>query len=126
MLAIVEKRKSIMITADAFKILATKYNCVDKLFEKYFVYFLDIGWNALVRDENDTPLSADDDVVMQCLRKNWANWTVTDKSLQALNNKDYPNEIYFCGASLQVLYKASLVISDNMIFSPAELASQLA
>lgn len=122
MLAIVEKRKSIMITADAFKILATKYNCVDKLFEKYFVYFLNVEWEALVRNEDNIPLLADDDAIMQCLRKNWTNWIVTDQSLQALNKKD---EIYFCGASLHILYKVSAVISDNMIFSPAELASQL-
>ena len=122
MLAIVERRKSIMITADAFKILATKYNCIDKLFEKYFVYFLNVEWEALVRNEDNIPLLADDDAIMQCLRKNWTNWTVTDQSLQTLNKKD---EIYFCGASLHILYKVSTVISDNMIFSPAELASQL-
>lgn len=119
------ERKPLMITADAFKILINKYNCADKLFQKYFLYFLNIEWKALVRDENDIPLSADDNVVMQCLRNNWINWAVTDKSLRELNNKDYPDEIYFCGASLNILYEANLVIGDDMIFSPAELASQL-
>jgi hypothetical protein len=114
-----------MITADAFKILINKYNCTDALFQKYFLYFLNAEWDALVRDENGVPLSADDNAIMQCLRNNWINWTVTDKSLQELNNKDYPDEIYFCGASLNILYKANLVIGDDMIFSPAELASQL-
>lgn len=118
------ERKPLMITADAFKILINKYNCADKLFQKYFLYFLNIEWDVLVRDENNVPLSADDNIIMQCLRNNWINWTVTDKSLQELNNKDYPDEIYFCGASLNILYKANLVIGDDMIFSPAELASQ--
>lgn len=119
------ERKPLMITADAFKILINKYNCADRLFQKYFLYFLNIEWDALVRDENDIPLSADDNVVMQCLRNNWINWAVTDKSLRELNNKDYPDEIYFCGVSLNILYEANLVIGDDMIFSPAELASQL-
>lgn len=119
------ERKPLMITADAFKILINKYNCADKLFQKYFLYFLNAEWDALVRDENGVSLSADDNAIMQCLRNNWINWTVTDKSLQELNNKDYPDEIYFCGASLNILYKANLVIGDDMIFSPAELASQL-
>lgn len=119
------ERRPLMITADAFKILINKYNCADKLFQKYFLYFLNIEWDALVRDEDNVPLSADDNMIMQCLRNNWINWTVTDKSLQELNNKDYPDEIYFCGASLNILYKANLVIGDDMIFSPAELASQL-
>lgn len=111
-----------MITADAFKILVTKYNCADKLFQKYFVYFLNIEWEALVRNEDNIPLLADDDAIMQCLRQNWGNWIVTNKSLEALNKKD---KIYFCGASLRILYKVNAVIGDNMIFSPAELASQL-
>lgn len=119
------ERKPLMITADAFKILINKYNCADKLFQKYFLYFLNAEWDALVRDENGVPLSADDNAIMQCLRNNWINWAVTDKSLRELNNKDYPDEIYFCGASLNILYKANLVIGDDMIFSPAELASQL-
>lgn len=119
------ERKPLMITADAFKILINKYNCADALFQKYFLYFLNVEWNALVRDENGVPLSADDNVIMRCLRDNWINWTVTKKSLQELNNKDYPDEIYFCGASLRILYEANLVIGDDMIFSPAELASQL-
>lgn len=119
------ERKPLMITADAFKILINKYNCADALFQKYFLYFLNVEWDALVRDENGVPLSADDNVIMRCLRDNWINWTVTKKSLQELNNKDYPDEIYFCGASLNILYKANLVIGDDMIFSPAELASQL-
>lgn len=119
------ERKPLMITADAFKILINKYNCADALFQKYFLYFLNVEWDALVRDENGVPLSADDNMIMQCLRNNWINWTVTDKSLQELNNEDYPDEIHFCGASLNILYKANLVIGDDMIFSPAELASQL-
>lgn len=119
------ERKPLMITADAFKILINKYNCADALFQKYFLYFLNAEWDALVRDENGVPLSADDNAIMQCLRNNWINWAVTDKSLRELNNKDYPDEIYFCGASLNILYKANLVIGDDMIFSPAELASQL-
>ena len=119
------ERKPLMITADAFKILINKYNCADALFQKYFLYFLNVEWDALVRDENGVPLSADDNVIMRCLRDNWINWTVTKKSLQELNNKDYPDEIYFCGASLNILYKANLVIGDDMIFSPAELASHL-
>ena len=119
------ERKPLMITADAFKILISKYNCADALFQKYFLYFLNAEWDALVRDENGVPLSADDNAIMQCLRNNWINWAVTDKSLRELNNKDYPDEIYFCGASLNILYKANLVIGDDMIFSPAELASQL-
>lgn len=119
------ERKPLMITADAFKILINKYNCADALFQKYFLYFLNVEWDVLVRDENNVPLSADDNTIMQCLRNNWINWAVTNKSLQELNNKDYPDEIYFCGASLNILYKANLVIGDDMIFSPAELASQL-
>lgn len=119
------ERKPLMITADAFKILINKYNCADVLFQKYFLYFLNVEWDALVRDENGVPLSADDNVIMRCLRDNWINWTVTKKSLRELNNKDYPDEIYFCGASLRILYEANLVIGDDMIFSPAELASQL-
>lgn len=119
------ERKPLMITADAFKILINKYNCADALFQKYFLYFLNVEWDALVRDENGVPLSADNNVIMRCLRDNWINWTVTKKSLQELNNKDYPDEIYFCGASLRILYEANLVIGDDMIFSPAELASQL-
>ena len=119
------ERKPLMITADAFKILINKYNCADALFQKYFLYFLNVEWNALVRDENGVPLSADDNVIMRCLRDNWINWTVTKKSLQELNNKDYPDEIYFCGASLTIVQEANLVIGDDMIFSPAELASQL-
>ena len=118
-------REPLMITADAFKILINKYDCADKLFQKYFLYFLDVEWDALVRDEDKRLLSADDDIVMRCLRNNWTNWIVTDKSLQELNNQEYPDEIYFCGASLNILYKANLVIGDDMIFSPAELASQL-
>lgn len=118
-------RKPLMITADAFKILINKYNCADKLFQKYFLYFLDVEWDALVRDENDIPLSADDNMIMRCLRDNWINWAVTKKALQKLNNEDYPDEICFCGTSLNILYKANLVIGDDMIFSPAELASQL-
>lgn len=119
------ERKPLMITADAFKILINKYNCADALFQKYFLYFLNVEWDALVRDEDGVPLSADDNMIMQCLRNNWINWAVTDKSLRELNNKDYPDEIYFCGASLNILYEANLVIGDDMIFSPAELASQL-
>lgn len=118
------ERKPLMITADAFKILVNKYNCADKLFQKYFVYFLNVEWDTLVRDENAIPLSVDDNVIMQCLRNNWINWAVTNKSLETLNKEDYPNEIYFCGMSLYILYKASLVIGDNMVFAPAELASQ--
>ena len=119
------ERKPLMITADGFKILINKYNCADALFQKYFLYFLNVEWDALVRDENGVPLSADDNMIMQCLRNNWINWAVTDKSLRELNNKDYPDEIYFCGASLNILYGANLVIGYDMIFSPAELASQL-
>lgn len=119
------ERKPLMITADAFKILISKYNCADALFQKYFLYFLNAEWDVLMRDENGVPLSADDNMIMQCLRNNWIKWTVTDKSLQELNNEDYPDEMYFCGASLNILYKANLVIGDDMIFSPAELASQL-
>lgn len=119
------ERKPLVITADAFKILISKYNCADALFQKYFLYFLNAEWDALIRDENGVPLFADDNAIMQCLRNNWINWAVTNKSLQELNNKDYPDEIYFCGASLNILYKANLVIGDDMIFSPAELASQL-
>ena len=113
-----------MITADAFKALVKEHKCADKLFQKYFLYFLNSEWDSLVRDENGIPLSADNNIVMKCLRDNWINWAVTEKSLQELNNKDYPDEIYFCGASLNILYKANLVIGDDMIFSPAELASQ--
>ena len=36
------ERKPLMITADAFKILINKYNCADALFQKYFLYFLNI------------------------------------------------------------------------------------
>lgn len=114
-----------MITADAFRTLVKEYKCADKLFQKYFLYFLDSEWNFLVRDKNGVQLSADNDIVMRCLRNNWTNWTVTGRSLQELNDEVYPDEIYFCGASLNILYKANLVIGDDMIFSPAELASQL-
>ncbi len=119
------ERKPLMITANAFETLIKKYKCADKLFQKYFLYFLDSEWDSLIRDENGVPLSVDDDIVMRCLRDNWINWAVTKKSLQELNDRDYPDEIYFCGASLDILYKANLVIGDDMIFSPAELASQL-
>ena len=114
-----------MITSKAFNILINEYDCSNELFKKYFLYFLKPEWNILMRDENGILLSADNNRVMKCLRDNWINWTVTDKSLQELNNKDYPDEIYFCGDSLDILYKANLVIGDDMIFSPAELASQL-
>lgn len=119
------ERKPLMITSKAFNILINEYDCSNKLFKKYFLYFLKPEWNILMRDENGILLSADNNRVMKCLRDNWINWTVTDKSLQELNNKDYPDEIYFCGDSLDILYKANLVIGDDMIFSPAELASQL-
>lgn len=119
------ERKPLMITSKAFNILINEYDCSNELFKKYFLYFLKPEWNILMRDENGILLSADNNRVMKCLRDNWINWTVTDKSLQELNNKDYPDEIYFCGDSLDILYKANLVIGDDMIFSPAELASQL-
>lgn len=119
------ERKPLMITSKAFNILINEYDCSNELFKKYFLYFLKPEWNILMRDENGILLSADNNKVMKCLRDNWINWTVTDKSLQELNNKDYPDEIYFCGDSLDILYKANLVIGDDMIFSPAELASQL-
>lgn len=118
-------KKPLMITSKAFNILINEYDCSNELFKKYFLYFLKPEWNILMRDENGILLSADNNRVMKCLRDNWINWTVTDKSLQELNNKDYPDEIYFCGDSLDILYKANLVIGDDMIFSPAELASQL-
>lgn len=119
------EKKPLMITSKAFNILINEYDCSNELFKKYFLYFLKPEWNILMRDENGILLSADNNRVMKCLRDNWINWTVTDKSLQELNNKDYPDEIYFCGDSLDILYKANLVIGDDMIFSPAELASQL-
>ena len=119
------ERKPLMITSKAFNILINEYDCSNELFKKYFLYFLKPEWNILMRDENGILLSADNNKVMRCLRDNWINWTVTEKSLQELNNKDYPDEIYFCGDSLDILYKANLVIGDDMIFSPAELASQL-
>lgn len=119
------ERKPLMITSKAFNILINEYDCSNELFKKYFLYFLKPEWNILMRDENGILLSADNNRVMKCLRDNWINWTVTDKSLQELNNKDYPDEIYFCGDSLDILYKANLVIGNDMIFSPAELASQL-
>lgn len=119
------EKKPLMITSKAFNILINEYDCSNELFKKYFLYFLKPEWNILMRDENGILLSADNNRVMKCLRDNWINWTVTDKSLQELNNKDYLDEIYFCGDSLDILYKANLVIGDDMIFSPAELASQL-
>lgn len=93
---------------------------IEKLFEKYFVYFTSNDWagisdNVIV----DTSRRA------KILRKYWWGWSVTEKTLQELNAFVYPDEIYFCGYYLNDLYKANLVIGDDMIFSPAELASQL-
>ncbi len=116
-------RKPILITAAAFKDLAYGQHgdaIIEKLFEKYFVYFTTNDWAGI--SDN---IIVDTSRRAKILRKYWWGWSVTEKTLQELNAFVYPDEIYFCGYYLNDLYKANLVIGDDMIFSPAELAGQL-
>ena len=114
-----EGKKPIVITAEAFKILCRTCH-IDKLFNKYFVYFLSDDWELLTGDR--VPISESGYSTM--LYKYWWNWTVKEfTSLRQLSSKI--EELSFCGASLRDLYYANQSISDDMIFTPEELVNQL-
>lgn len=102
------------------------YKCdTEKLFKKYFLYFFDSEWYNITHKEEGILKTIREDVVSQILRQHWWDWTVLNhNSLEKMDEK-YPDEVYFCGASLGVLYKANQIIGDDMIFSPKELAEQL-
>lgn len=114
-----EGKKPIVITAEAFKTLCRTCS-IGKLFDKYFVYFLGDDWELLAGER--IPISESGYSAM--LYKYWWNWTVRDfTSLRQLSSKI--EELSFCGTSLQDLYHANQSISDDMIFTPEELVSQL-
>lgn len=109
-------RKPLLITAEAFKKIShNNPSDIKHFFDTYFLYFHTNEWNKICGVEiGDTQYSI-------ILRTYWHNWTVTDKSLKDLNNEDYPDEIYFCGTTLDSLYKANKIIGDDMILCPTEL-----
>ena len=114
-----EGKKPIVITAEAFKILCRTCN-ISKLFNKYFVYFLYDDWKLLT----DEQLPISESGYSTILYKYWWNWTVEDfANLRQLSEK--MEELSFCGSSLKELYRANHFISDDMIFTPEELVSQL-
>lgn len=116
-------RKPILITAMAFKdLMYSEYDndIAEKLFKEYFVYFTLKDWKEIA---NNT--AVDSSGRAKILRQFWWSWSVTEKTLQELNAFVYPDEIYYCGYYLEDLYNANLIIGDDMIFSPAELANHL-
>lgn len=93
---------------------------ISKLFDKYFVYFLDDDWGLLTSEQ--LPIS--ESGYSTILYKYWWNWTVKEfTSLKQLSEQ--VEELSFCGSSLKDLYWANHFISDDMIFTPEELVSQL-
>lgn len=92
----------------------------EKLFKNYFVYFTLKDWKEIANN-----IAVDSSRRAKILRQFWWSWSVTEKTLQELNSFVYPDEICYCGYYLEDLYNANLIIGDDMIFSPAELASQL-
>lgn len=112
-------KKPIVITAEAFKTLCRTCN-ISKLFDKYFVYFLGDDWGLLTSEQ--LPIS--ESGYSTILYKYWWNWTVKEfTSLKQLSGQ--VEELYFCGSSLKDLYWANHFISDDMVFTPEELVSQL-